>query len=83
MLYFEGSDSMQQRCRAIAKRKGLTVIDSINEAGQHVAIRVFDPSETSYANIINAMSGSANERVRLGLYHRDKDIIITQMEIYE
>lgn len=83
LLYLEGSDTMKQRCRAIAKRKGLSVIDTMKEAGQNLVIRVFDSSETSYADIINTMRQDANKKVRLGIYHRDKDIIITQMEIYE
>lgn len=83
MLILEGSDKMKQRCRAIAMRKGLNLIDDIRQAGQQVVIRVFDPSETPYADIISMMQQTANERVRLGLYHSDSDIIITQMEIYE
>lgn len=83
MLILEGSDKMKQRCRAIAMRKGLNLIDDIRQAGQQVVIRVFDPSETSYADIIRMMQQTSNERIRLGLYHSDKDIIITQMEIYE
>ena len=83
MLILEGSDKMKQRCRAIAMRKGLNLIDDIRQAGQQVVIRVFDPSETPYADIIRMMQQTANERVRLGLYHSDSDIIITQMEIYE
>lgn len=83
MLILEGSDKMKQRCRAIAMRKGLILIDDIRQAGQQVVIRVFDPSETPYADIISMMQQTANERVRLGLYHSDSDIIITQMEIYE
>ena len=83
MLILEGSDKMKQRCRAIAMRKGLNLIDDIRQAGQQVVIRVFDPSETSYADIIRMMQQTSNERIRLGLYHSDSDIIITQMEIYE
>lgn len=83
MLILEGSDKMKQRCRAIAMRKGLNLIDDFRQAGQQVVIRVFDPLETSYADIIRMMQQTSNERIRLGLYHSDKDIIITQMEIYE
>ena len=82
MLYLEGSDTMKEKCRAIAMRKGLSVIDSLDDCKQNIVVRVFDPSEMSYADIIKHMSESANNRVRLGLYHNDKDIIITQMEVY-
>lgn len=82
VLYLEGSDTMKEKCRAIAVRKGLCVIDSLDDCKQNIVVRVFDPSEMSYADIIKHMSESANNRVRLGLYHNDKDIIITQMEVY-
>ena len=82
VLYLEGSDTMKEKCRAIAMRKGLSVIDSLDDCKQNIVVRVFDPSEMSYADIIKHMSESANNRVRLGLYHNDKDIIITQMEVY-
>ena len=82
VLYFEGSDTMKEKCRAIAMRKGLSVIDSLDDCKQNIVVRVFDPSDMSYADIIKHMSESANNRVRLGLYHNDKDIIITQMEVY-
>ena len=82
VLYLEGSDTMKEKCRAIALRKGLSVIDSLDDCKQNIVVRVFDPSEMSYADIIKHMSESANNRVRLGLYHNDKDIIITQMEVY-
>ena len=82
MLCLEGGDAMQEKCRAIALRRGLSVIDSVGDGGQHLVIRVFDPSEISYADIIRKMEQSSNERVRLGIYHKDNDIIITQMEIY-
>ena len=82
VLYLEGSNTMKEKCRAIAMRKGLSVIDSLDDCKQNIVVRVFDPSEMSYADIIKHMSESANNRVRLGLYHNDKDIIITQMEVY-
>ena len=82
VLYLEGSNTMKEKCRAIAMRKGLCVIDSLDDCKQNIVVRVFDPSEMSYADIIKHMSESANNRVRLGLYHNDKDIIITQMEVY-
>lgn len=82
VLYLEGSDNMKEKCRAIAMRKGLSVIDSLDDCKQNIVVRVFDPSDMSYADIIKHMSESANNRVRLGLYHNDKDIIITQMEVY-
>lgn len=82
VLYLEGSNTMKEKCRAIAMRKGLSVIDSLDDCKQNIVVRVFDPSEMSYAEIIKHMSESANNRVRLGLYHNDKDIIITQMEVY-
>ena len=82
VLYLEGSNTMKEKCRAIALRKGLSVIDSLDDCKQNIVVRVFDPSEMSYADIIKHMSESANNRVRLGLYHNDKDIIITQMEVY-
>ena len=82
VLYLEGSNTMKEKCRAIAMRKGLCVIDSLDDCKQNIVVRVFDPSEMSYAEIIKHMSESANNRVRLGLYHNDKDIIITQMEVY-
>ena len=82
VLYLEGSDTMKEKCRAIAMRKGLSVIDSLDDCKQNIVVRVFDPSDMSYADIIKHMSESANNRVRLGLYHNDKDIIITQMEVY-
>ena len=82
VLYLEGSDTMKEKCRAIAMRKGLCVIDSLDDCKQNIVVRVFDPSDMSYADIIKHMSESANNRVRLGLYHNDKDIIITQMEVY-
>ena len=82
VLYLEGSDTMKEKCRAIALRKGLSVIDSLDDCKQNIVVRVFDPSDMSYADIIKHMSESANNRVRLGLYHNDKDIIITQMEVY-
>ena len=82
VLYLEGSNTMKEKCRAIAMRKGLCVIDSLDDSKQNIVVRVFDPSEMSYAEIIKHMSESANNRVRLGLYHNDKDIIITQMEVY-
>ena len=82
VLYMEGSDTMKEKCRAIAMRKGLSVIDSLDDCKQNIVVRVFDPSDMSYADIIKHMSESANNRVRLGLYHNDKDIIITQMEVY-
>ena len=82
VLYLEGSDTMKEKCRAIAMRKGLSVIDTLDDCKQNIVVRVFDPSDMSYADIIKHMSESANNRVRLGLYHNDKDIIITQMEVY-
>ena len=82
VLYLEGSDTMKEKCRAIAMRKGLSVIDTLDDCKQNIVVRVFDPSEMSYADIIKRMSESSNNRVRLGLYHNDKDIIITQMEVY-
>ena len=82
VLYLEGSNTMKEKCRAIAMRKGLSVIDSLDDCKQNIVVRVFDPSDMSYADIIKHMSESANNRVRLGLYHNDKDIIITQMEVY-
>ena len=82
VLFLEGSDTMKEKCRAIAMRKGLSVIDSLDDCKQNIVVRVFDPSDMSYADIIKHMSESANNRVRLGLYHNDKDIIITQMEVY-
>ena len=82
VLYLEGSNTMKEKCRAIALRKGLSVIDSLDDCKQNIVVRVFDPSDMSYADIIKHMSESANNRVRLGLYHNDKDIIITQMEVY-
>ena len=82
VLYLEGSNTMKEKCRAIAMRKGLSVMDSLDDCKQNIVVRVFDPSEMSYADIIKHMSESANNRVRLGLYHNDKDIIITQMEVY-
>ena len=82
VLYLEGSNTMKEKCRAIAMRKGLNVIDSLDDCKQNIVVRVFDPSDMSYADIIKHMSESANNRVRLGLYHNDKDIIITQMEVY-
>ena len=82
VLYLEGSNTMKETCRAIAMRKGLSVIDSLDDRKQNILVRVFDPSDMSYADIIKHMSESANNRVRLGLYHNDKDIIITQMEVY-
>ena len=82
VLYLEGSNTMKEKCRAIAMRKGLSVIDSLDDCKQNIVVRVFDPSEMSYADIIKHMSESSNNRVRLGLYHNDKDIIITQMEVY-
>ena len=82
VLYLEGSNTMKEKCRAIAMRKGLSVIDSLDDCKQNIVVRVFDPSDMSYAEIIKHMSESANNRVRLGLYHNDKDIIITQMEVY-
>ena len=82
LLCMEGSDVMKEKCRAIALRRGLSVIDSVGNGGQNQVIRVFDPTETSYADIIRKMEHSGNERIRLGIYHKDKDIIITQMEIY-
>lgn len=82
VLYLEGSDTMKEKCRAIAMRKGLSVIDSLDDCKQNIVVRVFDPSDMSYADIIKHMSESTNNRVRLGLYHNDKDIIITQMEVY-
>lgn len=82
VLYLEGSNTMKEKCRAIAMRKGLSVIDSLDDCKQNIVVRVLDPSDMSYADIIKHMSESANNRVRLGLYHNDKDIIITQMEVY-
>ena len=82
VLYLEGSNTMKEKCRAIAMRKGLSVIDTLDDCKQNIVVRVFDPSEMSYADIIKRMSESSNNRVRLGLYHNDKDIIITQMEVY-
>ncbi|MDY3252610.1 MAG: glycosyltransferase family 2 protein [Prevotella sp.] len=82
VLYLEGSNTMKEKCRAIAMRKGLSVIDSLDDCKQNIVVRVFDPSDMSYADIIKHMSESANNRVRLGLYHNDKDVIITQMEVY-
>ena len=82
VLYLEGNNTMKEKCRAIAMRKGLSVIDSLDDCKQNIVVRVFDPSEMSYADIIKHMSESSNNRVRLGLYHNDKDIIITQMEVY-
>ena len=82
VLYLEGNDTMKEKCRAIAMRKGLSVIDTLDDCKQNIVVRVFDPSEMSYADIIKHMSESSNNRVRLGLYHNDKDIIITQMEVY-
>ena len=82
VLYLEGSNTMKEKCRAIAMRKGLCVIDSLDDCKQNIVVRVFDPSEMSYADIIKHMSESANNRVRLGLYHNDNDIIISQMEVY-
>ena len=82
VLYLEGSDTMKEKCRAIAMRKGLSVIDTLDDCKQNIVVRVFDPSEMSYADIIKHMTESSNNRVRLGLYHNDKDIIITQMEVY-
>mgnify|MGYP006055394243 FL=1 len=82
VLYLEGSNTMKEKCRAIAMRKGLSVIDSLDDCKQNIVVRVFDPSDMSYADIIKHMSESSNNRVRLGLYHNDKDIIITQMEVY-
>ena len=82
VLYLEGSNTMKEKCRAIAMRKGLSVIDTLDDCKQNIVVRVFDPSDMSYADIIKHMSESANNRVRLGLYHNDKDIIITQMEVY-
>ena len=82
VLYLEGSNTMKEKCRAIAMRKGLSVIDTLDDCKQNIVVRVFDPSEMSYADIIKHMSESSNNRVRLGLYHNDKDIIITQMEVY-
>ena len=82
VLYLEVNDTMKEKCRAIAMRKGLSVIDSLDDCKQNIVVRVFDPSDMSYSDIIKHMSESANNRVRLGLYHNDKDIIITQMEVY-
>ena len=82
LLCLEGSDEIKEKCRAIALRRGLSVIDSLSDGGQNLKIRVFDPTETSYADIIRKMEQIGNERIRLGIYHKDKDIIITQMEIY-
>ena len=82
VLYLEGSNTMKEKCRAIAMRKGLSVIDTLDDCKQNIVVRVFDPSEMSYADIIKHMSESSSNRVRLGLYHNDKDIIITQMEVY-
>ena len=82
VLYLEVNDTIKEKCRAIAMRKGLSVIDTLDDCKQNIVVRVFDPSEMSYADIIKHMSESSNNRVRLGLYHNDKDIIITQMEVY-
>ena len=82
VLYLDGSDTMKHQCRAIAMRKGLCVIDTLDDCSQNIVVWVFDPSETSYADIIKRMSESANTNIRLGIYHKDKDIIITQMEVY-
>ena len=82
LLCLEGSGEIKEKCRAIALRRGLSVIDSLSDGGQNLKIRVFDPTETSYADIIRKMEQIGNERIRLGIYHKDKDIIITQMEIY-
>ena len=82
VLYLEGSNTMKEKCRAIAMRKGLSVIDSLDDCKQNIVVRVFDPSDMSYADIIKHMSESANNRVRPRLYHNDPDIIITQMEVH-
>lgn len=82
LLYLEGSEDMRERCRAIAERRGLTCTDSLDGNGGRVVVRVFDSSELSYSDIIAKMKDSRNAKVRLGIYHKDKDIIITPMEVY-
>ena len=81
-MRIDGRDAIKEKYSAIALRRGQSVIDSLSDGGQNLKIRVFDPTETSYADIIRKMEQSGNERIRLGIYHKDKDIIITQMEIY-
>lgn len=82
LLYLEGGDDMKERCRAIAERRGLQCIDTLDGNEGRLVVRVLSSSELSYSDIISKMKENGDRRIRLGIYHRDKDIIITPMEVY-
>lgn len=84
LLYIEGDGGIKEKCLAIAERHGLGLTCSLNGNGNRQVIRVFALSDnTGYSDIIREMRECGDGKVRLGIYHRKKNIIITPMEVYD
>lgn len=82
VMCFMGSEEMKSRCSEIAVRRGLDSVDEIPLQPNRLHVAVYDIAENSYKELINIMEKRDNHNVRLGIYHKDKNIIITPMEIY-
>ena len=58
------------------------MVDDMTEPGDRLLVAVYDASEHSYKDIISIMEKSARQNVRLGIYHKETNKIITPIEIY-
>ena len=82
VLCITGNEDMKAKCRKIAVRRGLDLVDDMTEPGDRLLVAVYDASEHSYKDIISIMEKSARQNVRLGIYHKETNKIITPIEIY-
>ena len=82
LLCFTGNEEMMANCRDIAVRRGLDWVDEMPNHVNRLVVAVFDLDEYNYADLIRIMEQYDNPNIRLGIYHRKQNIIITPMEIY-
>jgi hypothetical protein len=90
---FIGSEAMNEECRKIARRKGLTaeyhVADNENvrkfiedfQPKHQSVLFVFDINTFEYRKVIELMNACKVRNAQLGLFSPAKKIIITQFEI--
>ena len=81
-MYFIGNEEMKARCREIAVRRGIECVDDLPNNANRLLVVVYDAAEHSYKDLVDIMEKSSRQNVRLGIYHKEKNIIITPIEVY-
>lgn len=82
LWWIDGDDEkVFDACRKITLKRGLDC-EMKREKPSGEAVRVFDSSTTSYADMIKSMTSVGGENKQIGIYHPQLNIIITPQEVY-